>query len=294
MKFGFQIANTNPWPTVRGLAEAADRLSWDSVWPYDHLLAPTGDEAGECLEGWTVLAALAALTRRVRLGCLVTCTPFRNPALLAKMAATVDQVSGGRLILGLGAGWFEREYEAYGYDFPEKREASDRLEEAADLIRRLLRADGPVDFEGRYYRLRHAPFAPRSPHVPLLIGGGGEKRTLRTVARFGDVMNVFGSPDVLMEKCRLLEAHCREAGRDPAEIRRTVTIRARLFEDEDEGTRAREERGGPLGGPDFLVPLFRRYREAGAEEVILQGLPAEVEELERWDRLVLRHLDAEA
>ena len=191
------------------------------------------DEPLEAHECWSIISATAGITRRLRMGHLVLGNTFRNPALVAKMAGTVDQISHGRLTLGIGASWFEREHEAYGWDFPSMRERSDRFEEACALIRALLTADGPVDYNGKYYQLNQAPLAPGSyqkPHLPILVGGTGEQRTLRTLAMYGDIFNLDGwargpmTAEYFHHKLSVLERHCEKIGRDPNEIKRTLLM----------------------------------------------------------------------
>ncbi len=242
MEIGSQLhTNSTSWDQVREVIQIMDDGPWESAWVPDHFVPPLAflDEADDCLEGWSLLTGIAAVTDTLRLGALVSGNTYRNPALLAKMAATVDQISGGRLELGIGAAWHEREHEAYGWDFPPVRERSDRLEEAAKLIRKLFTADGPVDYEGQYYRLVRAPFAPRTSqgtHIPIMVGGNGERRTLRTLARHGDVMNLDeATPAQVTHKIGVLEEHCREIGRDPAEITKTCFFAVALQDDEAKG-----------------------------------------------------------
>ena len=198
MKFGAQINSFEAdWEAISAYIAALEGGRWNSLWIADHFLPPIGDrdEGKSCFEAFTLLSVAAGMTRRVELGTLVLGNTYRNPALVAKMAATLDQASRGRLVLGIGAAWFGREHTAYGWDFPSMRERSDRLEEACKLIRTLFTAPGPVDFQGRYYRLQQAPLVPgccRKPHIPILVGGVGERRTLRTLARYGDVFNLNG------------------------------------------------------------------------------------------------------
>src|SRR5918994_227905 len=185
MKFGaaFWIQRTD-WPSLREACLAVERAGWDSLWLDDHLLADEGDWRDPKLEGWATLAAVAALTERVRVGLLVTANTFRNPVLTAKLATTLDHVSGGRAILGLGGGWFEREHDAFGIEFGTGfGERLNKLYEAVGLIRRLL--DGEtVTPEGHFYRLKDALCAPRpiQERLPILIGGSGPRKTLRTTA----------------------------------------------------------------------------------------------------------------
>ena len=229
MKFGVQTSLNNvEWREIEDMWKFLDReTQFHSAWTFDHFVppGPGQDPNANCFEGWSALAALAAVTERVRVGCLVTGVTYREPAVLAKMAVTIDHLSNGRLEFGLGAAWHAGEHRMYGIAFPDVRERQDRLEEATLLIKTLFDADAPMSFEGRYYRLEKAVFLPKSvqkPHPPIMIGGGGEKRTLRTLAKYGDVMNVSGTPSIVRDKIAVLERHCREAGRDPGEIEKTV------------------------------------------------------------------------
>jgi F420-dependent oxidoreductase-like protein len=240
-----------------------------------------------CFEGWMALAALAMATERVRVGCLVTGVTYRHPSVLAKMAATVDHMSGGRLEFAIGAAWHEPEHRVYGIPFPPVRERQDRLEEAAQLIRMLFRAEGgTVSFEGKYYRLQDAPFSPpciQKPHPPIMIGGGGEKRTLHTLARYGDVMNVFGTPAIVARKIRVLEEHCRAVGRDPSEIRKTVSGILIATDREDLVDRVapligrgmglspeESKRQLPIGTPAHVRSVMEEYAKVGVTGFIMQ------------------------
>ncbi len=219
------------WPDLRAMAVRAEQSGFDSVWYGDHLLYRLpGQPARGPWEAWTVLAALAAVTSRVRIGPLVACTSFHNPAMLAKKAATVDEISGGRLVLGLGAGWNETEYAAYG--FPYDRRIS-RFEEAFTIIRQLLR-DGSVDFAGQFYTVRDCELAPRPRPggPPLMVGSSGE-RMLRIALPHVDSWNAwfdaFGNRPAGLPPLRdKVDAACREVGRDPAAVERTVAVLVRL------------------------------------------------------------------
>jgi F420-dependent oxidoreductase-like protein len=210
------------WNFIRDQALRVETLGFDSVWFVDHL-QPVVDPRGPYFECWTAMAALAASTSRVRLGQMATCNAYRPPALLAKMAAGIDAMSDGRLDLGLGAGWFEAEHIAWGYDFPAAKVRIDRLEEAVAVILRLWAsgADAPASYEGAHYRLDRVTMAPRpvqEPHPPLWIAGSGERRTLALVARHGDWCNFNGPAANVARKAEILADHCRRVGRDPTEI----------------------------------------------------------------------------
>ncbi|MES1239808.1 MAG: LLM class flavin-dependent oxidoreductase, partial [Chloroflexota bacterium] len=211
MRFGaaFWVQRTG-WPELREAVVHAELAGFDDLWIDDHLLSDEGAWQDPKLEGWSTLAAIAAVTTRPRLGLMVAANTFRNPGLTAKLATTLDHLGDGRAILGLGAGWFAREHEAFGLDFGSGfGERLDRLAEAVPLIRRLL--DGErVTHEGRFYRLEDALCAPRpvQPHLPILIGGSGPTKTLPLIARSGDLWNAYGRPDELAASDAILRAAC--------------------------------------------------------------------------------------
>jgi len=227
MRFGAALwVNRTNWPDLLAAARAAEDAGWDSLWIDDHLLADEGDPRDPKLEGWTTLAALAVLTRRARLGLLVAANTFRNPGLTAKLATTLDHLSGGRAVLGLGGGWFELEHTAFGLDFGSGfGERLDRLDEAVGLIRRLL--DGEtVTHAGRFYAMTDAVCEPRpvQARLPILIGGSGPTKTLRTTARYADLWNGYGPPERIAATSEILRERCAEIGRPFEAIERTVTI----------------------------------------------------------------------
>jgi F420-dependent oxidoreductase-like protein len=240
----------------------ADQLpEIEHAWLWDHMMPLGGEPDGACLEGWTLLAALAAQTERLRLGLLVTSNLYRSPPVLAKIATTVDLISGGRLLLGLGAGWSSPEQDAYGAPRLSATERIGRLAEACQIIVRAWTQDA-FDFDGRYYQLKgvHAQPKPiQQPYPPILIGGRGERLTLRVVAEHADIWNFSagreGAADELRRLNGVLDGHCASIGRDPAEIRRSV----QLFAEADD-----------LGATRALV---ERLVEAGADHVVLNLLP---------------------
>lgn len=221
------------WEETREQARWADANGWDSFWGYDHFFTLSDGDAGPNLEGWTLLAALATLTTSVRLGLLVTGITHRNPAILAKEAVTVDVVSGGRVIFGVGAAWNGREHQAYGLPFPPPAERVDRFGEAMEVYRRLETHERAT-FHGRYYTLEDAPFAPKPVfgHIPILIGSTG-KRMLRHVARYADQWDGGGTVDEYLAYGRRLDALCRQIGRDPREIRWVMSTEPDKLASED-------------------------------------------------------------
>ncbi len=217
IRFGVQTPPQNTtWHELRDLWKLIDSLGYDTAWVFDHFFAILSDPSGPCFEGWVSLAALAAQTSRVQAGVLVTGNTYRHPAVLAKMAATLDHASGGRLIMGIGGAWFEAEHNAYGIPFYTTAERIHRLDEAAEIIKRLW-SEGQVTFKGRYYELKDAYCEPKPlqrPRPPIMIGGSGERLMLRVVAKHADQWNTFGSPEVFRHKIDVLGEHCAAVGRD--------------------------------------------------------------------------------
>ncbi len=226
MRFGAAFwLNRTSWPALREAVQAAERAGFESIWVDDHLLTDEGPWDDPKFEGWTTLAALAPLTERATLGLLVGANTLRNPGLTAKLVTTLDHVSGGRAILGLGAGWFRREHEAFGFDFGASMgERLDRLEESIGLIRRLL-AGERFSHAGRFYAFDDALISPRplQARLPILIGGSGRTKTLRTVARHAEIWNAYGTAAQIAEADAVLREHCAAVGRDEREIERSVT-----------------------------------------------------------------------
>lgn len=221
VKFGlFYPQVGQSFDAYRERAQLADELGFDSVFCVDHMWQRGMPEVDH-LEAWTLLSALAPVTRKVRLGALVLCNSYRNPALLAKMASSLDHVSGGRLVLGIGAGWMEEEYRGYGYPFPGTLARIEQLDEALEVIKRLF-TEKCADFQGKYYTLNQAynrPSPAQKPHPPILIGGGGEKHMLRVVARHADIWNCPNNHSLQFEKrLAALKKHCDDLERDFSEI----------------------------------------------------------------------------
>ena len=285
MKFGAQLwSQQTDWPAFRDAAIAADEAGWDSVWTWDHLLAIFGPWEQPIFEGWSVLSALGPLTKRVRLGLMVGANTFRKPGLTAKLATTLDHVSGGRAILGIGGAWFEREHEAFGIpDWGPVGERLDRLDESVMLLRRLL--DGErFSHTGRFYTLTDALCEPRpiQPHLPILVGGSGPRKTLRTTALRADAWNTSGTVDEVRAKVGILEGHCADVGRNPDEIERTISFPIVVRDTADDAQEAYTsslERNGTdnmgdvpiiLGSPELVAERLRPYVELGFRTVIVR------------------------
>jgi F420-dependent oxidoreductase-like protein len=287
-KYGVQLPNfSGPAPAdlfehVAGLATAAETAGFDSVWVMDHFfqLPPLGGPDQPMLEAYTLLGALAARTSRVQLGTLVTGVTYRSPAVLAKMITTLDVISRGRAILGIGGAWYDVEHKALGIDYPRDGVRLDMLEEAVQVCRAMFTGDD-VSFTGSHYRLDHARNLPRPVQAggpKIMIGGGGEKRTLRLVASYADQCNVTGDVSTLARKIEVLHRHCAEVGRDPGEISVTwmtplilTTSSQNTAEMRDMLTSAgsaEEIAGFTIGQPHEIPGLVAGHIEAGAEEVI--------------------------
>lgn len=303
MRFGSQLHNqATSWEDIKAVLETMEAGRWHSVWFYDHFIPPRSptDEVMETdriptFEGWSLLCATAAVTQRLRLGLLVAGNTYRNPALMAKMAVTVDHISNGRLVIGIGAAWNVREHQAYGWEFPSMKERSDRLEEACKLLKTLFMAEDLVDFDGKYYQLHQAPFAPKSvqqPHPPIMVGGWGEKRTLRTLAMYGDIMNIMDGPEEMKRLSGVLERHCETVGRDPAEIRKTVHVPMRIERNEK---KAAELRGGKdwnmIGPPQYIIDRAQDFINVGVDEFKLHSIPNNPEVYTELDEEVLSAFD---
>jgi alkanesulfonate monooxygenase SsuD/methylene tetrahydromethanopterin reductase-like flavin-dependent oxidoreductase (luciferase family) len=309
IRVGFQVwGQFVSWPELMAEAREIERLGFASLWSNDHFQPATGDRArspegleGPFFEAWMTLAGFAAVTTHIPLGVLVSGAGYRNPALLVKQATALDHLSGGRVTLGLGAGWHEREHRAFGFEYPALGERIDRFEEQATVIRRLLDGES-VTFAGRWARLegaRNDP-PPLQAHLPLLIGASGERRTLRIVARCADAWDGEGDPATYARKYAVLVERCAEIGRDPATIRRTVGVPPACIRDtrpaavavlaatlERNGLEPDEARAfaeaSPLAGDEATVlAALSAWHEAGAEEAIVDWpAPYDHETLER-------------
>ena len=273
MRFSFWPGTGQPWSEILDVTRYAEQTGWDGVYVADHFM-PNGDTLDDPMhECFAVLAGLAAAVPRLRLGSLVAGNTYRHPAVLAKEAVTIDHVSEGRLVLGIGAGWQQNEHDAYGIELPSVKTRLDWLEEACQVITGLL-TQPRTTFHGTHYDLEGAPLSPEPVHghLPLLVGGGGEKRTMRIAAQYADEWNVWGDPPLLAAKGAVLDQHCEALGRDPATIKRSTQAILMLSEDETwVASRRGRDIGRPviLGTPAEVVEIIEAYQEAGVDEVII-------------------------
>ncbi len=274
MRFSVWPNLSEPWPEVVDLVRHCEAAGWDGVYYADHFMPNTDDgtPADEpVLECGSVLAGLAATVPRLRIGSLVYGNTYRHPAVLANMAATVDQISGGRFVLGLGAGWQVNEHEAYGVPLFGVKERLDRLEEACQVVTGLLR-EKRTTVSGQYYGVTDAPCDPKpvQEHLPLLIGAKGERRALRIVARYADEWNMWSWPDLLRERRETLLRHCDEIGRNPAEI--AVSTQALLYLADESGKTSAPDpgvRAAIAGTAAEMVETIAAYRDVGVDEFIV-------------------------
>ena len=285
VRFGLQTPNQNAsWEQIRDAWVLAEELGFDSAWVFDHFLPIFGNEEGSTLEGWTLLAALAAETERIKIGVMVTGNTYRNPSLLAKIATTVDHVSGGRLLMGMGAGWFERDHSAFGFHYGTARERAERLEEALQVITKLWSEDHP-SHSGKYYSLDRAPFEPgnvQQPRPPIIIGGQGKKWIVPLVGRYADGWNAVSgvTPDGVRERIEIIKAECARIGRSPCPsdvsvllplvaVTRiplagpAIRLGARVMVDKEVAKSILAD------SPDAIEKRIRRYVDAGVNEIIL-------------------------
>ncbi|MGI8658181.1 MAG: LLM class flavin-dependent oxidoreductase [Candidatus Limnocylindria bacterium] len=283
------------WPSLREAGIRADRLGYNSLWTWDHLYPIVGSDEGPIFEGWLTLAAWAEATERATVGLMVGANTFRNPALVAKMATTLDHISNGRAVLGIGGAWFETEHRAFGLEFgASPGERLGWLEEAVQIMRGMLHAEKPSGSDVYHaHEVRNDP-APIQDRLPILIGGGGEKKTLRIVARYADACNVGGSLETVKRKDEILRRHCEEVGRDESEIERTVGMGTCIIRDDPaEAKRVFEsmfERNGNaelwksqmVGTPEQVAEQMRPFLGIGFRHFIV-GFPSpyDAESMER-------------
>jgi alkanesulfonate monooxygenase SsuD/methylene tetrahydromethanopterin reductase-like flavin-dependent oxidoreductase (luciferase family) len=299
------------WPSFERAAIKVDELGYDSLWTWDHLYAIFGDPLQPIFEGYTSLAAWAKVTSRTRLGLLVGANTFRNPGLVAKTVSTIDHLSGGRAILGIGGAWFENEHTAHGIDFGSGfGERLTWMDEAVAAMRALLDGETVTSPAGGRYRFSDLILEPQpiQPHLPIMIGGSGEKKTLRTVARYADQWNAMGSVDKLHHKVEVLHAHCDLVGRDPAEIEFTAGCKPIIRDTEAEARRLWEAQMAHnrtpmsdviddntfwVGTPEQVAERMVERRELGFGTFLAElAAPYDDETLERWIGEVKPMVDA--
>jgi F420-dependent oxidoreductase-like protein len=284
------------------VAQAADRGPWDAIWVYDHFHTVPEPILEATFECWTITSTLVRDTKRVRVGQMVGCNGYRNPALYAKIASTVDVASHGRLNAGIGAGWYEHEWRAYGYGFPELRERMGMFKEACEIIHRMWSEDYPV-FKGRYYTIDRPINQPKSvqqPHPPLWIGGSGERVTLKLVAQFGDACNVGGDPDTIRHKLGVLRQHCETAGRNYDDIVKSAEAEVLVIGKGDDPERARARargyesfrEGTLVADAGNVADHLRTLIEAGIDYFIIYipGVAYDQEPLHRFETEVIPQL----
>jgi len=298
--FTYPVADAELFEHVAGLAQAGEESGFDSIWVMDHFwqLPPLGGPDQPILEAYTLLGALAARTNRVELGTLVTGVTYRNPALLAKIVTTLDVISSGRAVCGIGAAWYEEEHVGLGFDFPTVGERMDRLGEALQILKAMFTEDAP-SFTGKHYRIDGAKNVPRPVRAggpPIMVGGDGEKRTLRLVAEHADLCNIHGGPDTIRHKLDVLARHCKDVGRDPGDITKSWLGTLILVDSPDEvpavealleevlGADFRERT--IFGDADAVVEQVRGRVDAGLDMLMLNMPNADAAAVRRAGELL--------
>ncbi|MCI0583055.1 MAG: LLM class flavin-dependent oxidoreductase [Chloroflexi bacterium] len=301
LKLGINLwSQASDWPAFLAAAKRADELGYDHLWTWDHLYAIFGDADQDIFEGYTALAALAMATERARLGLFVGANTFRNPGLATKCLVTIDHISGGRAILGIGGAWMEPEHRAFGIDFGTGfGQRLDWLAEAAPAIRTLLDGGTVTSAPGGRYAFDELAIHPRplQAHLPIMIGGAGEKKTLRIVAQYADMWNVFGTPETVARKDEILVGHCRDVGRDPSAIERTLGCKITIRDTESEAEKVRlallDHNRTPVsrvegdvsfwtGSPEQIAETMIAYRKVGFHTFVTElAAPYDAETIER-------------
>jgi alkanesulfonate monooxygenase SsuD/methylene tetrahydromethanopterin reductase-like flavin-dependent oxidoreductase (luciferase family) len=312
LKLGINLwSQASDWPSFLAAGRRADDLGYDTLWTWDHIYAIFGDPHQPIFEGYTALAALAQATERIRLGLFVGANTFRNPGLAVKAVTTIDHISGGRAIAGIGGAWFELEHQAFGLDFGTGfGQRLDWLAEAAPAMRAMFDGSSVTSSAGGRYAfddLRIDP-PPVQAHLPIMIGGGGERKTLRIVAQWADMWNVFGTPETVAAKDAVLRAHCADVGRDPSEIERTLGCKVTIRSNEAEAERVRrsllEHNRTPMsrvegdvsfwtGTPEQIADTMSSYIRVGFEHFIVElPAPYDVETMESLIKVVRPMVDS--
>lgn len=273
LTFGLKLSQNATIDQLRDFWQVTDEGGFDSCWVMDHFASLGDRDDGPIFEAWTLMAAMAEVTTRTRIGCAVVGNTYRHPGVLAKMAVTVDQLSGGRLDFGIGTGWAENEHTMLGLDFGARGDRADRLQESLHIIRSLW-TQPRTTFEGRFYTLRDAVAEPKpiqQPYPPIWIGGAGPKRTLRMAAEFADVWNApGGSPQDVAASSAILDQHCADIGRDPGEIRRSIQFPA--GGEDAEVLAARVQEYVAVGVTEFLL-IVRDADPVGTAQGLVADLP---------------------
>jgi len=272
MRFGFWPNPRSDYAATAQLGQHAEQTGWDGLWLADHFL-PEENELVPVHESWMTLAALARDVPRIRLGTMVTGNTYRHPAVLANMVATLDNLSDGRAVLGVGSGWQENEHEAYGIEYGTAVSRLRMLAEACQIFKGLFGNDY-FDFDGEFYQLKHAPLQPKPKQqkLPLMIGGGGEKVTLKIAARYADEWNVWADVPTITHKMSVLDQHCEAVQRDPKQIDRSAVALLFLSDDEDYVKRMKSAQiamPSIIGGINEVRDIVAAYAEAGVEELIV-------------------------
>ncbi len=292
MKFSFWPNPAQKYEEVLELARHVEQTGWDGFWYADHFMPNAPDTSAPWPEAWTTLTAIGANVPRLRIGTLVSGNTYRHPAVLAKMVATLDHITAGRVVLGLGSGWQENEHDQYGLPFYTTRERLERLDEACQIIKSLY-TNPKTDFDGKFYKLSDASLEPKPLQhpLPLLIGGGGEKRTLRIVAEHANEWNVWGDVAVLRQKMEVLDKHCADVGRDPSEIHRTAV--ALLFMSDDNAfleqmRNAEMQQAALIGTVDEIREIVEEFEAIGVDELIVPDftLGQHRQKIETLDRFI--------
>jgi F420-dependent oxidoreductase-like protein len=281
MRFGLQLGGYGPsthgnhWDTMRAVVQACEAAGLDSVWVADHFMFPDENNPARevpIFDCMVMLGAIAAATSRVKVGQLVIGVPYRNPALLAKMCTTLDVISHGRSIVGLGAAWHEPEFRAYGWPFPPVKERMQMLEEAIQIVDRMMTMR-PASFEGQHYQIKDAyndPMPVQKPRPPIMIGGDGERVTLRLVAQYADFCNVFGDPATVRHKYEVLQGHCEAVGRPYEQVTRSNHISLLIARD-DAALRLKRQQfprfDGLIGTPDTITSALQEYIDVGTQYI---------------------------